>query len=128
MRNGISSGEFVVVAVAILAAVVQHFFAPGQPFPVNAFITLAVWVGARFAEKVLGPADTVGKRFWQTTEFWIAIGVTIAEAFFSTFIPPGLTELSWVYIGGRPVVKGTSGFQLGAPVSPPTAVPPPGTT
>jgi len=127
MRAGIKTAEFAIIALGGLLGVIYSQLWPEMPFPVDTFITLSIWVGARFAEKIVGPADTNGKRFWQTSEFWVMVGgvlLTIVEVFLPNKIPDIILMTAWGYIGGRPMVKATSGFQLGqrppAPTAPPT--------
>lgn len=113
MRTGIKTAEFGIIALGGLLGVLYQYLWPDRIFPIDSFITLSVWVGGRFVEKIIGPTDTAGKRYYQTTEFWVAIGLTVAEAFFADKIPTVVATMIWGYIGGRPLVKATAGFQLG---------------
>ena len=124
MRAGSKTAEFAIIALGGLLGILYSQIWPDRPFPLDTFITLSIWVGARFVEKVVGPADTGGKRFWQTSEFWVMVGgvcLTIVEVFLPHKIPDVILMMAWGYMGGRPVVKATSNFQLGpAKTEPPS--------
>lgn len=122
MRSGIKTGEFIVIILGGLLGILYSQLWPDRPFPMDTFITLSIWVGARQLEKIVGPADTSGTRFWQTSEFWVAIGgvaLTIVEVFLPQRIPDVILTMAWGYIGGRPLVKATRNFSLGG-TPPPT--------
>ncbi|MEW6015785.1 MAG: hypothetical protein AB1690_10720 [Candidatus Zixiibacteriota bacterium] len=97
----------VLIATALLAILSKYV--PG--IPSEAFLGLLTWVGASMIGQIIGPPG--GKPAYQTTEFWLAIGIGALKGAF-----PDLPEESiyaiLTYVGLRPIVKGAAGFSLGA--------------
>lgn len=104
MRNGIKTTEFWIGLVAAILMSLQKALFPDSPFPQEAFMTVATWIAARIGEKTLTKASEQGKRAWQTSEFWIAIGFSVFKFVFPS-IPDDVFYTAMTFIIGRPLIK-----------------------
>lgn len=103
MRPGIKTTEFWLVMIAGILTVLQQQFFPEAPFPAESFVALGLWIAARTTEKIV-TNGTNTKRAWQTTEFWLALGISIVQYVFPNF-PPEMFYSAVTLIFGRPMVK-----------------------
>ena len=112
MREGIRTTEFWVGIFGAVTVAVQQFFWPDQPFPIESFSAVSIWVAARIGQKTFGDVNTDGQRAWQTSEFWVAMGYSLVSYFFPN-IPDSVFMSVAALIIGRPAVKVMKNFKVG---------------
>lgn len=110
LKNGWKTTEFWVALAATVLLTVQQALWPDNPFPKTEFAVLVTWIIARLGEKTLGPVDAEGKRAWQTSEFWVAIGFTFIRQFID--LPENVVNLVYAWVIGRPAVKVAKNIDL----------------
>lgn len=104
IRSAILTTEFWIgLATAVIMAVFPDF-------PQEAAIALFGWVAMRAAQKSFGLEGVDGKRAWQTSEFYVSIGVAIAKTLFPE-IPPETIYAVLGIVGLRTGVKVTTGVK-----------------
>lgn len=112
MRAGWKTTEFWVAAIAILFNTIGKQLGGWPEFPQEALIALTTWIGARVSEKTWTQVDpATGKRAWETSEFWSAVGFALIKYFFPN-APEWLLAPVLALVAGRPLVKIFDGFDL----------------